>query len=87
MALSDDITEALADAVIDYRKKTPFKTTADIRKVEGFETIGFDLQGLITVKSDIFRIFSKATAGEAIREVEAVVRLGGLNERLFWRER
>ena len=87
MALSDDITESLADAVIDYRKKTSFKTTADIRKVEGFGAIGFDIQGLITVKSETFRIFSKAAAGEAVREVEAIVRLGNINERLFWRER
>ena len=87
MALSVDITEALSDAAIDYRAKTPFKTTADIRKVEGFETIGFELQGLISVKSDIFRIFSRAAVKEAVREVEAVVRLGGKNERLFWRER
>jgi general secretion pathway protein K len=87
MALSGDITETLADEAIRYRKKTPFETTADIRKVEGFETIGFDLQGLITVRSKTFRIFSKASAGEALREVEAVVRLGTRNERLFWRER
>ncbi|MEE9542203.1 MAG: type II secretion system minor pseudopilin GspK [Thermodesulfobacteriota bacterium] len=87
MALSVDITEALADAVIAYRKKTPFKTTADIRKVEGFEIIGFDLQGLITVKSKTFRIFSRAVANEAVREVEAVVSIGGINKRLFWRER
>jgi general secretion pathway protein K len=87
MALSNDITEEMAQSVIKYRKKIPFKVTADIRKVSGFETIGFDLQNRITVKSNTFRIFSRATVGESVREVEAVIHMGGGGRTLFRRER
>jgi general secretion pathway protein K len=84
MALSVDMTGEIADAVIAYRKETPFKRKNDIEKVPGIGSI--DL-GLITVESKIFRIFSTVTVGDALREVEAVVELGSLNKKLFWRER
>ena len=88
MALSEDITGDMADAVIDYRKETPFEGILKIGNVEGFSPGVVDsIRDLITVKSDIFRIFSKGSSGEAMREVEAVVRLGEKNKRLFWRER
>jgi general secretion pathway protein K len=86
MALSNDITEEMAQSVIDYRQKNPFKETADIRKVSGFETIGFDLQGRITVKSNTFRVFSRADVGGSIREVEAVIQTGDTGKTLFRRE-
>jgi len=87
MALSEEITGDLADAVIDYRKETPFRTTGEIRKVSGFETLGFNLQGRITVASSTFRVFSRGYAGEGIREVEAVVRTAEGADILYWRER
>ena len=86
MALSSDVTGDMAQMVIEYRDKNPFKDTADIRKVAGFETIGFSLQSRITVKSSIFRIFSKGMVGDGIREVEAVVAIKA-NKNLYWRER
>ncbi|MBI5048565.1 MAG: type II secretion system minor pseudopilin GspK [Deltaproteobacteria bacterium] len=87
MSMHDDITEDMAQRVLDYRRENPFKDTADIRKVAGFETIGFSLQGKIVVKSNIFRIFSKADVGGTLREVEAVVQTGQAHKILFWRER
>lgn len=85
MALTEDMSGEFADAVIAYRKKTAFKTMSDIKKVPGF--VSMDLS-LINVKSNTFRIFSRATVDEAIREVEAVVELGAKkNKKLFWRER
>lgn len=86
MALSSDITVDMAQRVIDYREKEPFKDTSEIRKVTGFETIGFSLQGVITVTSDYFRIYSRGVAGEGIRDVEAVVELKG-RKIAYWRER
>lgn len=87
MALSNDITAAMADKVIDYRGKNPFQNTADIRKVSGFETIGFSLQDKITVRSSVFRIFSRATVGTGIKDVEAVVDTQSNGRVLYWRER
>jgi len=87
MALHGDITEDMAQRVIDYRRENPFHDTAEIRKVRGFETIGFGLQGKITVQSRIFRIFSKVDIGGTIREVEAVIQTGQNFKTLYWRQR
>lgn len=72
-ALSDEITEEMAERVIKYRERTPFEDTAGIRQVAGFETLGFSLQGKITVKSDIFKIVSRGEYSEGAREVESIV--------------
>lgn len=83
-ALSDEMTGALADEIIKKRKETPFRDRSDIMKVPGFERIGFGLQDRITTTSRTFRVFSRATAGETVREVEAVIQLGG--GVIYWRE-
>lgn len=87
MALAAEITEDMAARVIDFRDTNPFKDTADIRKVAGFETLGFNLQDRITVKSNIFRVYSKGEVGGGLREAEAVVNLQGGYSVLYWRER
>ncbi len=85
MALSEDITEELAAELIRYRQESPFKDSSDVMKVPGFETIGFTLQNRVVVRSRLFRIYSRASAGGAVREVEAVVNVG--QSVLYWRER
>ncbi len=85
MSLSDEITESLAQNIIAYRKETPFKDKSDIMKVDGFGTLGFGLQDKITVQGSIFRIYSKAKVEDSVREVEAVVQIGG--RVIYWRER
>lgn len=84
VALSDEMTGALADEIIKKRKEAPLRDRSDIMKVPGFERIGFGLQDRITTTSRTFRVFSRATAGETVREVEAVIQLGG--GVLYWRE-
>jgi len=86
MALSGDITVEMAQRVVDYREKEPFKDVSEIRKVMGMETVGFSLQGGITVTSDYFRIYSRSIVGEGIRDVEAVVELKD-GKTAYWRER
>lgn len=84
MTLSDDMTETLARRIIDARAEAPFKNGAGIMKVEGFETLGFDMQDKITATSDTFRIYAKVTSGEITREAEAVYKIkGGF---VYWRE-
>ena len=87
MALSSDITEKMAQGIISYREKTPFTDPADISKVAGFKTTGSTLAGGITVKSSIFRVFSRGTVGEGVREVEAVVNIQDGCTIYFWRQR
>ncbi|MFQ5735873.1 MAG: type II secretion system minor pseudopilin GspK [Thermodesulfobacteriota bacterium] len=84
MALSDEMTEALALEIIEFRAETPFKDRSDIMKVPGFETIGFDLQDKITVASDVFRIYSKVTSGDIARQAEAVYRIN--HGFVYWRD-
>jgi len=84
MALSEDVTEDLAQRIIDFRNDTPFHDKSDIMRVSGFESLGFTLQNRITVDSSIFRIFAVARTADAVREVEAVTELGG--KVLYWRE-
>ncbi|MBI3601144.1 MAG: type II secretion system minor pseudopilin GspK [Nitrospinae bacterium] len=84
IALSDEMTELLAQKIIAYRKETPFKDRSDIMKVDGFGTLGFSLQDRITVQGSIFRIYSRGVVEDAVREVEAVVQIGG--RVIYWRE-
>lgn len=84
MALDESMTDALAEAVIEYRNATPFKDKSDILKASGFSTIGYAMQDKITVESSVYRIRSRARAGDAIKEAEAVVKTGG--GILFWSE-
>lgn len=84
MALSDDMTDSLVHKIMDHRREAPFKDKSDIMKVPGFEKTGFDLMGKITVKSDTFRIYSKAASGEITREAEAVYKLK--TGFVYWRE-
>lgn len=87
MALSSDVTDDLAERLIKYRNKYIFKNTAQIRNVPGFETIGFGLQGKITVKSHVYRIFSMATVENGSKEVEAVIDISNTTKIPYWRER
>lgn len=84
MSLSDDIPEGLAERVIEYRGKTPFKERSEILKVPGFETIGFSLQDKITARTNTFRVLAKARVNGVERGVEAVIQAGG--GILYWRE-
>lgn len=87
MALSDSITAEMAQRVVDRREKEPFTNTAEIRKVSGFETLGFALQGRITVKSSVFRIYSRGEVGGTVKEVEAVIDVNRGGKTAYWRDR
>jgi general secretion pathway protein K len=87
MALSEEITPSMADSIIKRRDEKPFADASDIRSVSGFETLVFSLRGRIKVKSDIFRVRTRAISGGVVREVEAVVRTGGAKKVLYWRAR
>lgn len=83
-ALSDEMTAGLADEIIKKRKQAPFRDRSELMKVRGFERAGFSLQDRVTTTSRTFRVFSRARADETVREVEAVIELGG--GILYWRE-
>ncbi|GBE05517.1 MAG TPA: general secretion pathway protein GspK [Nitrospirae bacterium] len=73
ISLHGDMTETLAKKIIDYRESAPFENIADVVRVSGMETIGIDIQKLITVKSTDFRVTARATVNEITRFIESVI--------------
>ncbi len=88
MCMSEEITDTLAQRIIDYREFSPFQDTADINKVAGFETIlGSSLMGRITVVGKDFYIKSVASSGGIKRIIEAVFNVSGSNKLIrYWKE-
>jgi general secretion pathway protein K len=85
--IDENMNDQLAGRILDYRKTTPIKSTAEVSKIPGLETIGIGLQGKITVKGSVYRIFSVATVNGTTRIVEALVRTDGSQPAiLYWRE-
>jgi len=79
-----DMTEELANRIINYRETLPFEATNQVVKVSGMETVGQVLMGKITVKSIDFHVTTTATVNEITRIIENVVDISGNVK--FWRE-
>ncbi len=78
MSLDDNITEALAERVINYRALEPFNGVSDLVKVAGFEgPLGQSLMNKITVKASNFRITSVAEEDRIKRVIECVIVVKG----------
>lgn len=78
MSLDDNITEALAERVINYRAFEPFNRVSDLVKVAGFEgPLGQSLMNKIVVKASNFRITSVAEEDRIKRIIECVVVVKG----------
>lgn len=87
MALDDRIDDRMAERIMEERRLKPFKSTAELSRVPGLESVAIGLLGKISVKGTVFRIRSLARVKESARTVEAVLRLaGGAPEVLYWRE-
>ncbi|MDD2851256.1 MAG: type II secretion system minor pseudopilin GspK [Desulfuromonadaceae bacterium] len=86
-ALDDRIDERMAARIIDERKVQPFKSTGELSRVPGMDTIATGLIGKISVKGNLFKITSMARVKDSGRTVEAIVRLSGsAPEILSWQE-
>ena len=84
LSLGPDMTEELANRIIDYRKNSPFENKNHIVRVTGLEAAGIKMLDRITVKTADFRIISQATVSEITRVIESVVD-SSMNIH-FWRE-
>ncbi len=73
VSLHADITEDLANRIVDYRQSTPFEDPAYVQRVSGMEAIGPLLIGKIDIKGYNFRVTSNATVDEIVRVVESVM--------------
>jgi general secretion pathway protein K len=88
MSLDDDITETLAERVINYRALEPFNGVSDLVKVTGFEgPLGQSLMNQITVKASNFRITSVAEEDRIKRIIECVIVFKGGGFHIdYWQE-
>lgn len=86
-ALDERIDDRLAERIMEERRLKPFKSTGEVVRVSGFETIGQGLLGKISVKGTLFKIVSLARVKESARTVDAVVRhTGSAHDFLSWQE-
>jgi general secretion pathway protein K len=86
-ALDDRIDDRMAERIIEERRLQPFKSTAELSRVPGLDTVAIGLVGKISVKGNLFRITSRGRVKDSGRTIEAVVRLsGGTPEFLSWQE-
>jgi general secretion pathway protein K len=86
-ALDDRIDNRMAERIMEERRLQPFKSTAELSRIPGLDTIAIGLVGKISVKGTLFRITSIAKVKDSVRTVEAIVRIsGGTPEFLSWQE-
>uniref|UniRef100_A0A831XFK2 General secretion pathway protein GspK n=1 Tax=Geobacter metallireducens TaxID=28232 RepID=A0A831XFK2_GEOME len=87
MALHDDMTEELARAVIERRRQKPFASVGELATVPGMDRIANSPGMQLSVRGSTYRLVARATVGEAVRIVEAVVGLDAAQPTyLYWRE-
>ena len=87
MAIHDDMTEELARSVIERRRQKPFTSVGELATVPGMDRIANSPGMQLGVRGSTYRLVARATVGEAVRIVEAVVGLDGMQPTyLYWRE-
>lgn len=84
VSMHKDMTETLAQRIVEYREDAPFEDWSHVQKVSGMERIGQELAGTAQSKSTEFRITSTATVNGIRRVIESVV--DSLMVVRFWRE-
>jgi general secretion pathway protein K len=86
-ALDNRIDDRTAERIMAERTLQPFKTTAELSRVSGLDTIATGLIGKISVKGSLFKIISVARVKDSGRTVETIVRLSGsIPQFLTWQE-
>lgn len=81
------IDDKMVDKIIEERTLQPFKSTAELARVSGLDTVAIGLVGKISVKGNIFKITSTSRVKESVKTIVTVVRLTGATpEFLSWQE-
>lgn len=74
LCLSEDMDEFIVNDIIEYREDDPFKNIQDLKNVETVSDILYDeINSLITVKSNLFRISATGMSGGFSQTIMAVV--------------
>ncbi len=86
-ALDDDIDEALASSIIEYRKENPFKNVNDLIKVDGMNSdIIYRIKPFVDVKSENFLVNIKITFGDREYKLVALLTRKGKKVEEKWRK-
>ncbi|MDH4266796.1 MAG: type II secretion system minor pseudopilin GspK [Deltaproteobacteria bacterium] len=86
MSLSPRVDQPMAQAVLDYRTKKPFRQNEDLRSVPGWGQIYAEISSEITVRSNFFSIGVLGYYRDALAAVQTVVKREGRKTRvLFWK--
>ncbi|MGD8386824.1 MAG: type II secretion system minor pseudopilin GspK [Desulfobacteraceae bacterium] len=85
--LDEDMDRNLAEAIVDRRLDEPFTSIGEVQEVTGMEQEVFErVQGLLTVKTSLFRIRSEARCDKAECRIDAVVERSEDSLRcMFWK--
>ena len=83
ISLSEDMSETLAERIIAYRNDTPFENLTDVSSVIG-ETVWSQISVIAKLKSDVFRVMTRATVNDIPRIIESVI--DTKSKIYFWRE-
>jgi len=83
ISLSEDMSETLAERIIAYRNDTPFENLTDVSSVIG-ETVWSQISVIAKLKSDVFRVMTRATVNDIPRIIESVIDTKA--KIYFWRE-
>ena len=83
ISLSEKMTETLAERIIAYRNDTPFKVFTEVSSLIG-ETIWGGISTNAELKSNLFRVTTRATVNDIPRIIESII---DTNSKIyFWRE-
>jgi len=88
MSLSNDMTDEIAQRVIDYRSISPFKQISQLQSVAGLDLALYGpISSRITVKGEVFYLKSSAVSGGLKRIIEAVLNTSSLPAAVkYWKE-
>ncbi len=78
------MTETLAESIIDYRKDSPFDKVEDVQNISGLAEIGINFIGKSDVRSENYRVTTRAAVNDVTRVIESVV--DTKSKIYFWRE-
>lgn len=84
VCLDENMTENLANSIIDYRQDSPFEYASHVQRVSGMESIGILLVGKTSSKSTFFRVTATSNVNGITRVIESVMDTSMKVH--FWRE-
>ena len=84
-SLSRDINETVAEDIVNYRNEHPFEKKEDLKNVETISELLYDeIDSLITVKSNIFRIRVRGIISDVEQRIDAVVMRQNMGVRVVY---